>query len=202
MDGRFRTAVAALGLLYALCSHCSIAQPNDVTSTNDYDNQQATDIPPTNSPDVEEPHDSTGILEKGENPCHSAPDPGPCSAELVRFFYDVKSNQCRQFLFGGCQGTGNRFITENDCKEVCAMTTKPKPLPEEIGYGMVSSSMTYTSSIPIAPAFDTSMLTLANGNGETSFTFSSEYPFIQLKASDITNFKLRSVNLLFSRSFI
>ena len=116
MDGRFRTAVAALGLLYALCSHCSIAQPNDVTSTNDYDNQQATDIPPTNSPDVEESHDSTGILEKGENPCHSAPDPGPCSAELVRFFYDVKSNQCRQFIFGGCQGNGNRFITENDCK--------------------------------------------------------------------------------------
>lgn len=114
--------------------------------------------------------------------CHLAPDPGSCTAELVRFFYDPRSKRCRQFIYGGCLGNENRFESEIECIDAC----QPREMPPN------------DVEAPQPESLTKDYLTLLNGTGETSFTFSAEYPFIQLKAVDISKFELRCFILLFT----
>ena len=119
-----------------------------------------------------------------ENACHLVADPGPCTAEQVRFFFDFKSQRCRQFIYGGCEGNQNQFVTEDECLQTCLSEAKST---DQVKYTNSNISEIATRNNDISQ----NMLTLANGNGETSFTFSDEFPFIQLTALDITGFNIR-----------
>jgi hypothetical protein len=44
---------------------------------------------------------------------------GNCSRTAVRFFYDSETNSCRQFIYSGCGGTLNNFISAADCEQFC-----------------------------------------------------------------------------------
>uniref|UniRef100_A0A0K8R7F2 Putative salivary kunitz domain protein n=1 Tax=Ixodes ricinus TaxID=34613 RepID=A0A0K8R7F2_IXORI len=44
---------------------------------------------------------------------------GPCRAQIPRFYFDFDNNTCKPFFYGGCEGTGNNFETEDDCKNKC-----------------------------------------------------------------------------------
>lgn len=125
--------------------------------------------------------------------CFLPPNSGPCTAELVRYFYDANLERCRQFIYGGCEGNGNVFFTEEDCLEAC--------LPKDAASDSETSIEDSALASPTAVETDPSLLTLANGDGETSFTFSSDYPFIQLKAVDISNFQLRYFHRCFVRIY-
>ena len=63
-------------------------------------------------------------------PCHPVPvcipkicskpkDIGPCRASKQRYFYNVDSDACEMFLYGGCQGNENNFESEEECKNQC-----------------------------------------------------------------------------------
>ncbi|XP_046452961.1 uncharacterized protein LOC124200702 isoform X3 [Daphnia pulex] len=116
--------------------------------------------------------------------CQTPADPGPCTGELIRFFYDSTALRCRQFIYGGCEGNKNNFGTEADCMKMCAHTLVDQPFRD-------SDQNDFPTDTSVGDKDQ--MLTLANGHSETSFTFSAEYPFIQLKAVDISEFKLRQV---------
>ena len=51
--------------------------------------------------------------------CRQPRDPGPCRADLQRYFYDEKTKECRPFIYGGCQGNTNNFETAEDCYNQC-----------------------------------------------------------------------------------
>ncbi|XP_013161934.1 PREDICTED: kunitz-type serine protease inhibitor A-like [Papilio xuthus] len=53
--------------------------------------------------------------------CFLRPDTGPCRADLIQWYYDVKQSRCFRFFWGGCQGNGNRFETHEDCKDYCKL---------------------------------------------------------------------------------
>ncbi|KRX73422.1 Papilin, partial [Trichinella sp. T6] len=55
---------------------------------------------------------------------------GHCSRRLRRWFWDAKKNQCVQFIYSGCGGNGNNFLTEKHCTDVCA---DPCMLPKKVG---------------------------------------------------------------------
>lgn len=42
-----------------------------------------------------------------------------CRAFMPRFRYDSTSKLCVKFIYGGCYGTENRFVTLRECVEVC-----------------------------------------------------------------------------------
>ncbi|XP_058520690.1 tissue factor pathway inhibitor isoform X2 [Ochotona princeps] len=61
--------------------------------------------------------------------CAMKVDDGPCRAFIKRYFFNMLTHQCEEFIYGGCEGNENRFVTLEECKENCVrdyskMTTK------------------------------------------------------------------------------
>ncbi len=44
---------------------------------------------------------------------------GPCEAAIPRWFFNQETDQCERFLYGGCQGNDNNFLTLEQCKDSC-----------------------------------------------------------------------------------
>uniref|UniRef100_A0A671KRM6 BPTI/Kunitz inhibitor domain-containing protein n=1 Tax=Sinocyclocheilus anshuiensis TaxID=1608454 RepID=A0A671KRM6_9TELE len=43
-------------------------------------------------------------------------DAGTCSNFSMKWFFEVRSGECVQFWYGGCDGNSNRFNTQEDCE--------------------------------------------------------------------------------------
>lgn len=48
--------------------------------------------------------------------CDLEPDPGPCFAAITRFYYDKVEQKCKEFIWGGCDGTVP-FETMEACQQ-------------------------------------------------------------------------------------
>merc|ERR1711872_1085174 len=56
--------------------------------------------------------------------CGEPPLTGPCKMNIPRFFYDgpkeiYEKGTCREFVYGGCGGNLNNFVTKAKCESVC-----------------------------------------------------------------------------------
>ncbi|XP_067107066.1 boophilin-H2 [Osmerus mordax] len=51
--------------------------------------------------------------------CNLVVDQGSCFGMLLRYHYNQEEKNCRLFIYGGCQGNGNRFETREDCQSIC-----------------------------------------------------------------------------------
>ncbi|GFW45650.1 kunitz-type serine protease inhibitor A [Trichonephila clavipes] len=51
--------------------------------------------------------------------CDGKPEPGRCRAYFPSYYYDQKSGSCKEFIYGGCGGNGNRYATEKECLDNC-----------------------------------------------------------------------------------
>ena len=47
------------------------------------------------------------------------PVTGLCKAYMPRFYYNNKTNECEDFVYGGCGGNGNNFETKEVCEKTC-----------------------------------------------------------------------------------
>uniref|UniRef100_A0A2K5D5J4 Tissue factor pathway inhibitor n=1 Tax=Aotus nancymaae TaxID=37293 RepID=A0A2K5D5J4_AOTNA len=52
--------------------------------------------------------------------CAFKADDGPCKAWMKRYFFNVFTRQCEEFIYGGCEGNQNRFDSLEECEEMCA----------------------------------------------------------------------------------
>jgi hypothetical protein len=50
--------------------------------------------------------------------CLTKPDPGPCRGAKPAFYYDYQSDSCKQFTWGGCQGSVP-FGSLDECRRMC-----------------------------------------------------------------------------------
>ncbi|XP_004621202.2 protein AMBP [Sorex araneus] len=46
---------------------------------------------------------------------------GPCTGFTELWAFDAAKGKCVPFSYGGCQGNGNKFYSEKECKEYCGM---------------------------------------------------------------------------------
>ncbi|CAB3989200.1 serine ase inhibitor [Paramuricea clavata] len=51
--------------------------------------------------------------------CSLDKDPGFCRGYFPRYFYSSKSQACEKFIYGGCQGNQNNFVTLQACQDKC-----------------------------------------------------------------------------------
>ncbi|CAG7830632.1 unnamed protein product [Allacma fusca] len=73
------------------------------------------------------------------NPCFLPKDTGPCRNDILRHFFDSSAGKCRPFIYGGCQGNSNNFLTEQDCTLACSTPPGPPTVPAS-GISAQSSS--------------------------------------------------------------
>lgn len=65
---------------------------------------------------------SSGKVVKLPEKCLQGNSPGPCDAEVVRYYFDTLMRKCRPFIFGGCLGNMNNFESKNACIKECEIT--------------------------------------------------------------------------------
>ncbi|KAM5261045.1 protein AMBP [Hipposideros larvatus] len=46
---------------------------------------------------------------------------GPCQGSIQLWAFDALQGKCILFTYGGCQGNGNKFYSEKECKEYCGV---------------------------------------------------------------------------------
>ena len=51
--------------------------------------------------------------------CSLPKDVGTCRMALSRWYFDVGTEDCESFFYGGCQGNENRFSSEEECRDAC-----------------------------------------------------------------------------------
>ena len=51
--------------------------------------------------------------------CTQPKEVGPCYANMPRFYYDPSEGLCIEFVYGGCKGNDNNFLTMEDCTQRC-----------------------------------------------------------------------------------
>ncbi|XP_074868087.1 eppin-like [Carettochelys insculpta] len=51
--------------------------------------------------------------------CCLPPVCGFCKARFRRFFYNLSSQACQEFVYGGCGGNMNNFETREECQKAC-----------------------------------------------------------------------------------
>lgn len=62
--------------------------------------------------------DCDTMVETNQCPeCTLVPNVGPCNAAFPRYYYDQEEGQCKQFIWGGCDGVVP-FETLEEC-EAC-----------------------------------------------------------------------------------
>jgi len=61
------------------------------------------------------------------DPCELKPDVGNCEDSVPRYYYDVETNSCKIFLYGGCRGNANNFLSLENCLARCQKI----PIPDD-----------------------------------------------------------------------
>lgn len=51
--------------------------------------------------------------------CLAEPDAGPCSGRYPRYYYNPATYRCERFVYGGCSGNSNNYLTLQQCEEKC-----------------------------------------------------------------------------------
>uniref|UniRef100_A0A8C8X6M4 Kunitz-type protease inhibitor 2 n=1 Tax=Panthera leo TaxID=9689 RepID=A0A8C8X6M4_PANLE len=44
---------------------------------------------------------------------------GPCRASFPRWYFDVEKNSCDNFIYGGCRGNKNSYLSKEECMHHC-----------------------------------------------------------------------------------
>ncbi|XP_059760656.1 kunitz-type protease inhibitor 2 isoform X2 [Balaenoptera ricei] len=58
--------------------------------------------------------------------CRVSKSVGKCRASIPRWWYNVTEGSCQQFVYGGCGGNDNNYMTKEECLAKCAGVTVPR----------------------------------------------------------------------------
>ncbi len=69
----------------------------------------------------------------GPQVCFLQKNVGSCQGRYNEWYFDIGQKTCSPFVYSGCLGNGNRFLTQNECQDMCtidqedtALCLKPK----------------------------------------------------------------------------
>ncbi|KHJ44677.1 Kunitz/Bovine pancreatic trypsin inhibitor domain protein [Trichuris suis] len=72
---------------------------------------------------------------KDPSVCQLQPDIGPCRAARHQWYYNITLRECALFVYGGCEGNGNRFEKKKECRKLCVKKEKKDPCKQPMDPG-------------------------------------------------------------------
>ncbi|XP_010746297.2 kunitz-type protease inhibitor 2 isoform X1 [Larimichthys crocea] len=57
--------------------------------------------------------------------CGAEPEVGPCRAAFQHWYYNRETGSCQSFIYGGCRGNKNNYMTKESCMTTCTVTVLP-----------------------------------------------------------------------------
>ncbi|XP_070762381.1 kunitz-type protease inhibitor 2 [Enoplosus armatus] len=57
--------------------------------------------------------------------CGAEPQVGPCRAAFQHWYYNSETGSCQSFIYGGCRGNKNNYVSKESCIAACAVTVLP-----------------------------------------------------------------------------
>uniref|UniRef100_H9G3A2 BPTI/Kunitz inhibitor domain-containing protein n=1 Tax=Anolis carolinensis TaxID=28377 RepID=H9G3A2_ANOCA len=99
--------------------------------------------------------------------CRLPEEIGYCRGSIPRFYFNIKSGQCENFIYGGCGGNANNFLTQDECLSKCGGKVKINH-PQVVKLGRQRHGREADSALPQALYF--SIL------GESSSSFICRLP--------------------------
>lgn len=51
--------------------------------------------------------------------CEAPLEEGGCHSQNIRWFFYVGADTCVQFIYKGCNGNRNNFLTKENCENTC-----------------------------------------------------------------------------------
>ena len=61
----------------------------------------------------------TIVTEITSNLCCLPPDAGACHSPTPRYYYNCLGGYCDSFVYSGCEGNSNNFVTLRECEQYC-----------------------------------------------------------------------------------
>ncbi|OBS60273.1 hypothetical protein A6R68_08593 [Neotoma lepida] len=74
-------------------------------------------------PRGQDSEDLSGEIFSYEEYCVPKAVTGPCRAAFPRWYYDAEKNSCNSFIYGGCRGNKNSYLSQEACKQVYPLLT-------------------------------------------------------------------------------
>ncbi|KAG8198783.1 hypothetical protein JTE90_007093 [Oedothorax gibbosus] len=71
------------------------------------------------SVDSNSEEESEANVEELPTECTLEKTEGPCPGYFPRYFFNNETNQCEKFIYGGCRGNENNFLTKRRCEKKC-----------------------------------------------------------------------------------
>ncbi|KAL7830395.1 hypothetical protein SRHO_G00315220 [Serrasalmus rhombeus] len=57
--------------------------------------------------------------------CLDVLDKGGCSASILRYYFNPATKMCEEFIYTGCGGSSNNFVSKKSCMDVCGRKSNP-----------------------------------------------------------------------------
>ncbi|XP_059486805.1 spondin-1-like isoform X2 [Neocloeon triangulifer] len=75
--------------------------------------------------------------EDAKSVCQLEKEVGPCRGYYPRWYFDPLTEECQQFVFGGCRGNRNNFETQEECESTCAEVKDGDDTTDKTSFGNI-----------------------------------------------------------------
>ncbi|XP_048646902.1 kunitz-type protease inhibitor 2 isoform X1 [Marmota marmota marmota] len=126
-----------------------------VTENSIYDLDSSRNGGASSVPSVPRRQDSDDLSDdvfNYEEYCAAKAVTGPCRAAFLRWYYDAEKNSCDNFIYGGCRGNKNSYLSKEACMQRCFGKEMYPVLPLATK-GAPGSLPAPAPDVPLAPSW-------------------------------------------------
>ncbi|XP_077521556.1 proteoglycan-like sulfated glycoprotein papilin isoform X3 [Amblyomma americanum] len=88
----------------------------------------------------EEECENTCVKPEGPDACQLPKVVGPCDGQYEHWYFDASTRTCESFMYGGCLGNNNRFVSKDLCEQTCLHQETLDPCEQSVAPGSCRGS--------------------------------------------------------------